>query len=290
MSQYSVVVVGMGKRGKHHAAAFANNPKFEVTGICDLDESRLEEGKTLLGEGVRTATDAAGLLGDRAQSHAHAERRYLIQTREAGKGLQIVAARGQAELDHPGSRGERGPDRIEGDMAVRGTRRHQEEIDSAGAPEEFVIGGGVVGLGKPQVLLRDLSAPRQAMVDAVENLPTAVSAAAVVPIGRTEPGTVRSRDEVLVHHRSGEMGEVGTLRSREIREGRVGAVEASPRRTAQQVGPPLPARLLGLLEDFAGQLPSQEVGVAEDQHRDPVLARSNSERATGHAEAKRRVR
>ena len=30
---YKVVVVGMGKRGKHHAAAFKNNPRFELAGI-----------------------------------------------------------------------------------------------------------------------------------------------------------------------------------------------------------------------------------------------------------------
>ena len=39
--RYKVMVVGMGKRGKHHAAAFHANPRFEVVGICDIDESRL---------------------------------------------------------------------------------------------------------------------------------------------------------------------------------------------------------------------------------------------------------
>lgn len=61
MKTYSVVVVGMGKRGKHHAAAFANDPSFEVAGICDIDAKRLAEAKSLLGGKVETSTDAAGL-------------------------------------------------------------------------------------------------------------------------------------------------------------------------------------------------------------------------------------
>ncbi len=63
MSKYNVVVAGMGKRGKHHAAAFENNAAFEVTGICDLDESRLNDGKELLGKDLETSTDAAALIG-----------------------------------------------------------------------------------------------------------------------------------------------------------------------------------------------------------------------------------
>ncbi len=41
--QYSVLVVGMGKRGKHHAKAFHENPRFKVAGICDIDESKLAD-------------------------------------------------------------------------------------------------------------------------------------------------------------------------------------------------------------------------------------------------------
>ena len=41
MSQYRVVIVGMGKRGMHHATAFHANPKFQVVGICDIDQARL---------------------------------------------------------------------------------------------------------------------------------------------------------------------------------------------------------------------------------------------------------
>ena len=57
---YTVVVVGMGKRGKHHAAAFRANPRFEVAGICDVDPSKLE-GAEAFGN-PKTSTDAAALL------------------------------------------------------------------------------------------------------------------------------------------------------------------------------------------------------------------------------------
>ena len=57
---YQVVVVGMGKRGKHHAAAFRANPRFEVAGICDVDPSKLE-GAEAFGN-PKTSTDAAALL------------------------------------------------------------------------------------------------------------------------------------------------------------------------------------------------------------------------------------
>ena len=39
--KYKVVVVGMGKRGMHHAQAFQANPRFEVAGICEIDPARL---------------------------------------------------------------------------------------------------------------------------------------------------------------------------------------------------------------------------------------------------------
>ncbi|MCP5523963.1 MAG: Gfo/Idh/MocA family oxidoreductase [Verrucomicrobiales bacterium] len=60
MSQYSVLVVGMGKRGMHHAAAFNANPSFQVTGICDIDPARLEAAAEKLGN-PKTGTDAAAL-------------------------------------------------------------------------------------------------------------------------------------------------------------------------------------------------------------------------------------
>jgi predicted dehydrogenase len=60
MSQYTVVVVGMGKRGMHHATAFNANPRFKVTGICDIDAARLEAAAGKLG-GPQCGTDAAAL-------------------------------------------------------------------------------------------------------------------------------------------------------------------------------------------------------------------------------------
>ena len=60
---YSVVVVGMGKRGMHHATGFKDNPRFELVGICDIDEARREESAPELGD-PQTSTDAAALLGE----------------------------------------------------------------------------------------------------------------------------------------------------------------------------------------------------------------------------------
>ncbi len=60
MSPYTVLVVGLGKRGLHHALAFQANPRFRVVGLCDIDPSRLEAAATKLG-GPRTGTDAAAL-------------------------------------------------------------------------------------------------------------------------------------------------------------------------------------------------------------------------------------
>ena len=60
MTRYKVVVVGMGKRGMHHGAAFNANPRFKVTGICDIDQKRLADAATKLGN-PRTSADAAAL-------------------------------------------------------------------------------------------------------------------------------------------------------------------------------------------------------------------------------------
>ena len=58
--KFRVVVVGMGKRGMHHATTFHANPRFEVVGICDIDAARLEAAKAKLGN-PQTGTDAAKL-------------------------------------------------------------------------------------------------------------------------------------------------------------------------------------------------------------------------------------
>jgi predicted dehydrogenase len=56
MTPYRVLVVGMGKRGRHHAAAFKKNPRFELAAICSRNRTRLEEAAAELGP-VRTGTD-----------------------------------------------------------------------------------------------------------------------------------------------------------------------------------------------------------------------------------------
>lgn len=60
MKTYSVLVVGMGKRGVHHSTAFNANPRFKVVGICDIDQSRLEAAAPKLGN-PKISTDAASL-------------------------------------------------------------------------------------------------------------------------------------------------------------------------------------------------------------------------------------
>ena len=57
---YRVIVVGMGKRGVHHAAAFAANPRFELVGICSRDPQRLSAAASKLGR-VKTSTDPSEL-------------------------------------------------------------------------------------------------------------------------------------------------------------------------------------------------------------------------------------
>jgi predicted dehydrogenase len=57
--KYKVVVVGMGKRGMHHARAFQANGRFEVAGVCDIDPARLDAAAGQFG--ARKATDALQL-------------------------------------------------------------------------------------------------------------------------------------------------------------------------------------------------------------------------------------
>ena len=56
--KYKVVVVGMGKRGMHHALAFQADGRFEVAGVCDVDQSRLDAAAAKLGAPVK-GRDAA---------------------------------------------------------------------------------------------------------------------------------------------------------------------------------------------------------------------------------------
>jgi predicted dehydrogenase len=59
--KYSVVVVGCGKRGMHHADAFHKNPRFELVGLCDIDQSRLDAAAKLYGN-PETSLNAGDLL------------------------------------------------------------------------------------------------------------------------------------------------------------------------------------------------------------------------------------
>ena len=63
MTAYRVIVVGMGKRGLHHAAAFAANPRFELAGICSRDPARLAAAAARLGD-VKTSTEPSELAGE----------------------------------------------------------------------------------------------------------------------------------------------------------------------------------------------------------------------------------
>jgi len=58
--RYRVLVVGMGKRGMHHAAAFQANERFELVGLCDIDEARVDAAAGKLGVTAKS-TDARQL-------------------------------------------------------------------------------------------------------------------------------------------------------------------------------------------------------------------------------------
>ena len=64
--RYRVVVAGMGKRGMHHAAAFQANPRFELAGICDIDDARLDTAAAKLGVSLKSknACDLAAAKPD----------------------------------------------------------------------------------------------------------------------------------------------------------------------------------------------------------------------------------
>ena len=62
--KYRVVVVGMGKRGMHHALAFQANDRFEVAGVCDIDPTRLDAAAAKFG--AAKGTDAREVMRDRS--------------------------------------------------------------------------------------------------------------------------------------------------------------------------------------------------------------------------------
>jgi predicted dehydrogenase len=59
--RYRVVVVGTGKRGVHHATAFAANPRFELAGIADSDQTRLAAAAAKFGS-VKSGTDTQKVI------------------------------------------------------------------------------------------------------------------------------------------------------------------------------------------------------------------------------------
>src|SRR4051812_26484009 len=60
---YRVVVVGMGKRGFHHATAFAANQRFELAGVASRDQKRLDAASSKLGA-VIASRDANRLVAE----------------------------------------------------------------------------------------------------------------------------------------------------------------------------------------------------------------------------------
>jgi predicted dehydrogenase len=58
--RHRVVVVGLGKRGRHHAAAFRANPRFELAGIATRNAAALARAAQELGD-PPASTDAAAL-------------------------------------------------------------------------------------------------------------------------------------------------------------------------------------------------------------------------------------
>jgi predicted dehydrogenase len=59
--RYRVVVVGTGKRGVHHATAFAANPRFELAGLSDSDQRRLDAAAAKFGS-AKSGTDTQKII------------------------------------------------------------------------------------------------------------------------------------------------------------------------------------------------------------------------------------
>jgi predicted dehydrogenase len=61
---YTVAIAGLGKRGTHHADAFARNPRFQLVGLCDVNSERLDAARQTFGVALDTFGDAACMLAD----------------------------------------------------------------------------------------------------------------------------------------------------------------------------------------------------------------------------------
>jgi len=62
MQQYRVVVLGCGKRGKLHAEMFHKNTRFDLAGLCDVDEERLSACADVVERQPRLYRDLDGML------------------------------------------------------------------------------------------------------------------------------------------------------------------------------------------------------------------------------------
>ncbi|HEY7527781.1 MAG TPA: Gfo/Idh/MocA family oxidoreductase, partial [Candidatus Deferrimicrobiaceae bacterium] len=60
---YTVAVAGLGKRGMHHAEAFAGNPRFKVVGLYNRGPERLEAARGKF-TGAYTGADVARMLAE----------------------------------------------------------------------------------------------------------------------------------------------------------------------------------------------------------------------------------
>src|SRR5258708_25981151 len=58
---YTVAIAGLGKRGTHHAEAFAANPRFKIVGVCDIERAREDAEKQQFGD-VYASNDATDML------------------------------------------------------------------------------------------------------------------------------------------------------------------------------------------------------------------------------------
>ena len=79
-SRYRVAVVGTGKRGVHHAAAFAANPRFELVGLADSDQKRLEAAAAKFGS-AKSGTNTQKIVEEVNASG----KAYLTQTKLHGR-------------------------------------------------------------------------------------------------------------------------------------------------------------------------------------------------------------
>ncbi len=61
---YTVAIAGMGKRGTHHADAFAKNPRFQLVGLCDPNQERVDAARQAIGAALGTFGDAARMLAE----------------------------------------------------------------------------------------------------------------------------------------------------------------------------------------------------------------------------------